>query len=251
VKTFSFRDANCRKAQPGQFLMLWLPGVDEIPLSVLGVEEDGLVSVAVKNVGEATRMLHEAKEGDVIGVRGPFGNSFSIIKGSVLMVAGGTGTVPLVFLANRLLSRMTRGVFVIGAKTESELLFMNQLKESFNRSQMRLVTSTEDGSCGITGLCTEPIEQMLDKETFNIIYTCGPEKMLRKVFELAEEHRTNLEASLERIMRCAIGLCGSCTIGKYRVCADGPVFTSKQLREVRTEFGNSKRDLTGRKIPLD
>jgi dihydroorotate dehydrogenase electron transfer subunit len=251
VKTFSFRDTRCAKAKPGQFLMLWLPGVDEIPISIFGVAEGGLVSVAVKNVGQATRALHEAKEGDTIGVRGPFGNSFSTIKGSVLMVAGGTGTAPLAFLANRMLPRITRGVFIIGAKTQSELLFMNQLEQSFNRSQVRLVTSTEDGSCGITGLCTEPVERILAKETFNIIYTCGPEKMLRKVFELAEVHRTNLEASLERLMRCAIGLCGSCTIGKYCVCTDGPVLTSKQLREVKTEFGSSKRDLTGRKVPLD
>jgi dihydroorotate dehydrogenase electron transfer subunit len=251
VKTFSFRDTHCAKAQPGQFLMLWIPGVDEIPLSILGVDEGGLVSVAVKRVGQATRALHEAKAGDVLGVRGPFGNSFSMVKGNVLMVAGGTGTAPLLFLANRLLPRMTRGVFVMGAKTQSELLFMNQLQQSFSRSQVQLVTSTEDGSCGVTGLCTEPVEQILAKERFNIIYACGPEKMIRRVFELAEEHRTNLEASLERLMRCAIGLCGSCTIGKYRVCADGPVFTSKQLREVKTEFGNSKRDLTGRRIPLD
>ncbi|MGD0978989.1 MAG: dihydroorotate dehydrogenase electron transfer subunit [Candidatus Bathyarchaeia archaeon] len=251
VKTFSFRDTHCAKAQPGQFLMLWIPGVDEIPLSILGVDEGGLVSVAVKRVGQATRALHEAKAGNVLGVRGPFGNSFSTVQGSVLMVAGGTGTAPLLFLANRLLPRMTRGVFVMGAKTQSELLFMNQLEQSFSRGQVRLVTSTEDGSCGVTGLCTEPVEQILARERFNIIYACGPEKMLRRIFELAEEHRTNLEASLERLMRCAIGLCGSCTVGKYRVCADGPVFTSKQLREVKTEFGNSKRDLTGRRIPLD
>lgn len=251
VKTFSFKDAHCTKAQPGQFLMLWIPGVDEIPLSILGVDEGGLVSVAVKRVGQATRALHEAKAGDILGVRGPFGNSFSLVKGSVLMVAGGTGTAPLLFLANRLLPRTTRGVFVMGAKMQSELLFMNQLEQSFSRSQVQLVTSTEDGSCGVTGLCTEPVEQILAKERFNMIYACGPEKMLRRVFELAEEHRTNLEASLERLMRCAIGLCGSCTVGKYRVCADGPVFTSKQLREVKTEFGNSKRDLTGRRIPLD
>ena len=251
VKTLSFRDSHCAKAQPGQFVMLWIPGVDEIPLSILGVDEGGLVSVAVKNVGQATRALNEATEGDVLGVRGPFGNSFSMVKGSVLMVAGGTGTAPLVFLVNRLLPRITRGIFVMGAKTQSELIFMSQLARSFNKSQVRLVTSTEDGSCGSTGLCTEPVEQILARETFNIVYSCGPEKMLRKVFELAEEHRTNLEASLERLMRCAIGLCGSCTIGKYRVCADGPVFTSKQLREAKAEFGNSKRDLTGRKIPLD
>jgi len=251
VKTLSFRDKHCANAHPGQFLMVWIPGVDEIPLSILGVDEEGLVSVAVRRVGQATTALHKAKEGDVVGVRGPFGNSFSMVKGSVLMVAGGTGTAPLLFLANRSLPRITTGVFVLGAKTESELLFMNQLEQSFNRSKVRLVTSTEDGSCGVTGLCTEPVEHILAKEKFDIIFTCGPEKMLRRVFELAEEHRTDFEASLERLMRCAIGLCGSCTVGKYRVCADGPVFTSKQLREVRTEFGNSKRDQTGRKILID
>jgi dihydroorotate dehydrogenase electron transfer subunit len=252
VKTFIFRDAQCAKAQPGQFVMLWIPGVDEIPLSILDVDErDGRVSVAVKRVGEATEALHEAKAGDILGVRGPFGNSFAMVKGRVLMVAGGTGTVPLLFLAKRLVPRMASGVFVLGAKTKSELLFMNQLGQIFGKSQTQLMTSTEDGSCGVTGLCTELVEQVLAKERFNIIYACGPEKMIRKVFELAEEHRTNLEASLERLMRCAIGLCGSCTIGEYRVCTDGPVFTSKQFREVKTEFGNSKRDLTGRRIPLD
>jgi dihydroorotate dehydrogenase electron transfer subunit len=251
VKTFTFKDAQCAKAQPGQFLMVWIPGVDEIPLSILDVDEDGLVSVAVKRVGEATEALHEAKADDILGVRGPFGNSFATIKGRALMVAGGTGTAPLLFLAKRLAPRISRGVFVLGAKTKSELLFMNQLQQILGRSQTQLITSTEDGSCGVTGLCTEPLEQVLAREKFNIIYACGPEKMIRKVFELAEENRTNLEASLERLMRCAVGLCGSCAIGKYRVCADGPVFTSKQLREVKTEFGNSKRDPTGRRIPLD
>jgi len=251
VKTFTLKDGQCAKAQPGQFLMLWIPGVDEIPLSIFDVDEDGVVSVAVKNVGEATQALHGAKEGDVLGVRGPFGNSFAIVKGRVLMVAGGTGTVPLLFLAKKLMPKMTRGVFVLGAKTKSELLFMNQFQQVLGGNQTQLVTSTEDGSCGTTGLCTEPLEQIFAKEKFNIIYACGPEKMIRRVFDIAEEHRTNLEASLERLMRCAIGLCGSCTIGKYRVCTDGPVFTSKQLREVKTEFGNSKRDLTGRRIPLD
>jgi dihydroorotate dehydrogenase electron transfer subunit len=251
VKTFTLKDGLCAKAQPGQFLMLWIPGVDEIPLSIFDVDEDGLVSVAVKNVGEATQALHGAKEGDVLGVRGPFGNSFGMVKGRMLMVAGGTGTAPLLFLAKKLMPKMTRGVFVLGAKTKSELLFMNQFQQVLGGSQTRLVTSTEDGTCGTTGLCTEPLEQILAKEKFNIIYACGPEKMIRKVFEVAEERRTNLEASLERLMRCAIGLCGSCTIGKYRVCTDGPVFTSKQLREVKTEFGNSRRDLTGRRIPLE
>ena len=79
---------------------------------------------------------------------------------------------------------------------------------------------------------------------------CGPEPMIKKVFEIAEKYEVSFEASLERLMRCAIGLCGSCAIGKYRVCRDGPIFTSKQLREVEAEFGTSKRDFDGKRIPL-
>jgi dihydroorotate dehydrogenase electron transfer subunit len=74
--------------------------------------------------------------------------------------------------------------------------------------------------------------------------------MIAKVFELAEKHGTRLEVSLERLMRCAIGLCGSCVISKYRVCKDGTIFTKEQLIEVRSEFGVSKRDFDGRKIQL-
>jgi dihydroorotate dehydrogenase electron transfer subunit len=94
------------------------------------------------------------------------------------------------------------------------------------------------------------LESLLAKERFDMIYTCGPEQMMLKTFVLAEKHKIALEASLERLMRCAIGLCGSCVVGKYRVCRDGPVFTSSQLREVEKEFGVSKLDFNGKKIPL-
>jgi len=251
VKTFTLKDERCAKAEPGQFMMLWIPGVDEIPLSILDADQQGRVSVAVKKVGQATEALHRANVGDLLGVRGPFGNSFALVKGTVLFVAGGTGTVPLLFLARKLAPRMGKSFFVLGAKTKSELLFSNRFEEVLKGTETKLVTSTEDGSCGITGLCTEIVEKILAEEEFNIIYSCGPEKMIRRVFELAEKHRIFMEASLERLMRCAIGLCGSCTIGKYRVCGDGPVFNSKQLRETHGEFGKSKRDMTGRIVPLE
>lgn len=123
VKTFTFKDLRCIKAKPGQFLMLWVPGVDEIPLSILNVDEEGVVSVAVKKVGEATEAFHRRKTGDFIGVRGPFGNSFSLKGDRVLMVGGGTGLAPLLFLAKRLASKVMRLVFVAGAKTMEDLLF--------------------------------------------------------------------------------------------------------------------------------
>ena len=248
VKTFTFKDKVCVRAKPGQFLMFWIPGVDEIPLSILDANEDGAVSVAVKKVGEATQALHSKKVGEIVGLRGPFGNSFTLKEGKILMVGGGTGTAPLLFLAKKLTSKTIKLVFVIGAKTKKELLFIDKLEEICGKRD--LVATTEDGSYGIKCLATTPLESLLAKERFDVIYTCGPEQMMRKVLDLAEKHGITLEASLERLMRCAIGLCGSCVVGKYRVCRDGPVFTASQLKEAKSEFGVSKRDFSGKRIPL-
>jgi dihydroorotate dehydrogenase electron transfer subunit len=229
--------------------MLWIPGVDEIPLSILDAKKDGTVAVAIKKVGEATRALHNKKAGEIVGIRGPFGNSFTSKRGRILIVGGGTGIAPLLFLAKKLSSKVAKLVFVIGAKTKEELLFIDEIEEVCSRRD--LVAATEDGSYGIKCLATAPLESLLTKEKFDMVYTCGPEQMMLKAFALTEQRGIALEASLERLMRCAIGLCGSCVVGKYRVCRDGPVFTSNQLREVKKEFGITKRDFNGRKIPLN
>ena len=247
VKVFRFKDRISSRAKPGQFIMLWIAGVDEIPFSVMDVALDGTFSVAIKNVGKATACLHKKKAGELIGLRGPFGNNFSIKKSTILMIGGGTGIAPLFFLSNRLNER-SKTTFVMGAKTQDELILKNRLEAKFQMDN--IIVTTEDGSCGITGLCTKPLQQVLSRHRFDMIYACGPEKMLQKVFELAEKYETQMEASLERLMRCAVGLCGSCVVGKYRVCADGPVFNSSQLREIRTEFGISKRGFDGRRIAL-
>ena len=249
VKTFTFKDKVYARAKPGQFLMLWIPGVDEIPLSILDANEDGTVSVAVKKVGEATQALHNKKVGEIVGLRGPFGNSFTLKRGRILMVGGGTGIAPLLFLTKKLASKTAKLVFVIGAKTKEELLFIDKLEETCRKDS--LIVTTEDGSYGIKCLATTPLESLLTKEKFDVIYTCGPEQMMRRVLDLAEKCDIALEASLERLMRCAIGLCGSCVVGKYCVCRDGPVFTASQLIEVKSEFGILKRDFDGRKILLE
>jgi dihydroorotate dehydrogenase electron transfer subunit len=248
VKAFTFKDKVCTRAKPGQFLMLWIPGVNEIPLSILDATENGEVSVTVKKVGEATQALHNKKTGEIIGIRGPFGNSFTLKEGKILMVGGGTGTAPLLFLAKKSVSKATKLVFAIGAKTKEELLFIDKLEETCSKDN--LIATTDDGSYGVEGLATTPLESLLAKERFDVIYTCGPEQMMRKVLDLAEKHGIALEASLERLMRCAIGLCGSCVVGKYRVCRDGPVFAASQLKEAKSEFGVSKRDFSGKRIPL-
>lgn len=249
VKTFIFKDRQCAGAKPGQFLMLWVPGVDEIPLSILNAGEDGVISVAVKRVGEATEALHKKKAGEIIGVRGPFGNNFTLKSGKALMVGGGTGNAPLLFLAKKLAKEKAKIVFVTGAKTGKELLFLDELCTQCGRENVLAVT--EDGSYGVKGLAAKPLEALLAREKFDIIYTCGPEQMVYEVFSIAEKHGISLEESLERLMRCAMGICGSCVIGKYRVCREGPVFTAEQLRRVKDEFGVWKRDFDGKKIPIE
>ncbi len=247
VKTFTIYDRLCSKAKPGQFLMLWLPGIDEIPLSIMDVGKD-LVSVSVKQVGDATRHLHGMEAGAIVGVRGPFGNSFTESRGRVLLVGGGTGTAPLLFLAKQLAAKTERLSFVEGAKTKDELLFVRELGGVCNEKS--LITATEDGTYGLQCMVTEPLAKLLAREKFDMIYTCGPEVMVKKIFDLTEQRKLPLEASLERLMRCGIGLCGSCVIGKYRVCRDGPVFTAAQLREVKDELGISKLGFDGARIPF-
>jgi dihydroorotate dehydrogenase electron transfer subunit len=239
------KDDLCAKANPGQFIMLWIPGVDEIPLSILDAG-NGEVSVTVKAVGGATRHLHQMKTGELVGIRGPLGNSFTESRGRVLMVGGGTGTAPLLFLAKKLAAKADRLSFVIGAKTKNELIFLNELDAVC--TEEKVLATTDDGSYGIQCLATEPLEKLVDKNRFNIIYTCGPEQMVRKVFDLAEKRKIAMEASLERLMRCGIGLCGSCVIGRYRVCRDGPVFNLAQLSQVKDELGISKLGFDGSRI---
>ena len=228
--------------------MLWIPGVDEIPFSILDCEPGGSLSVAVKKVGEATSALHSKKIGDLVGLRGPFGNGFTLAEGRILMVGGGTGNAPLIFLAKRLASMKTKVTFVTGAKTKEELILTDELEKLCKKGNV--VAATEDGSYGPKCLATEPVDSLLSGEQFDMVYACGPEQMLRKVLNSTEEHGVNFEASLERLMRCAVGLCGSCVIGKFRVCRDGPVFSGEKLKMVKKEFGVSKLDFDGHRIPV-
>ena len=246
TKTYSFEDTRCAKAKPGQFIMLWIPNVDEIPLSIMNTRGN-TVSVTVKAVGEATHSLHNMTKGDTIGIRGPFGNYFTQTSGKVLLIGGGVGTAPLLFLTEQLASKAERLSVVMGAKTKDELLLLNYLNPLCTEKP---VVATEDGSYGLKCLATQPLEKLLFEVQFDIVYACGPEPMIREAFNFTEKHAVQMEASLERLMRCGIGLCGSCMIGKYRVCKDGPVFNSQQLREVIDELGISKLGYDGNRIPL-
>jgi dihydroorotate dehydrogenase electron transfer subunit len=244
VKTFTFRDKHCAEAKPGQFVMVWVPGVDEVPMSLSSIRADGSSSITVAEVGEATKALHQKKVSEVVGVRGPYGNGFALTGGNVMIVGGGTGLTPLVPLAESLVRLSAKIVFMVGAKTRDDLFFLDRI----GTVVPEVTATTEDGSYGLKGLVTELAEQFLEKQRFDMIYVCGPEQMMLKMFLLAEQYNTPFQASLERYIRCGVGICGSCCMGEYRICRDGPVFSGEQLGKVRNEFGLFKREVDGSKV---
>lgn len=222
--------------QPGQFVMVWVPGVDEIPMALSGER-----SITVQKVGDATSALFGLEPGAKLGIRGPFGNGFT--KGEkVLAIAGGVGAAPLLPLA-RADSVMT---LLLGARTETELLFLDQLDECTD-----VLIATDDGSQGHHGFVTSLMDD-LNLCTYDRITVCGPEVMMRavlaKVAEKGLAHKT--EFSLHRYMKCGVGVCGSCCMDPsgLRVCRDGPVFSGDLL--LKSEFGHYMRDASGRKKNL-
>ncbi len=262
IKSFSFNIRNIfeddETPTPGQFIMVWVPGVDEIPMSLSHADSDGTWTITVKNVGECTNALHNLSVGDYLGVRGPLGNSFTYPDNKsqkVLLIGGGIGTAPLRFLAQKLIEKGFQFTFIEGVKTKSELLYNKELERQCTDAS-ELILCTDDGSFGVEGFASTVLKEELnnysEKEISNTIaYTCGPELMMFEIYKLCEIFRIPLQASLERIMRCGCGLCGLCALEPLGllVCKDGPVFTSNTLRNVE-DFGKYKLDFSGKKIPL-
>jgi dihydroorotate dehydrogenase electron transfer subunit len=231
VRTFFFDKEF--PATPGQFVMAWVPGTDEIPMALSSGN-----SITVQKVGDATSALFGIGTGGKIGIRGPFGNGF--VKGEkYLAIAGGVGAAPLLPLA-RADCVMT---MLLGARTENELLFMDQLDELTD-----VIIATDDGSLGTKGFVTQLMDD-LSLAAYDRIAVCGPEVMMRAVLAKVDEkgiaHKTGF--SLHRYMKCGVGVCGSCCIDPsgLRVCRDGPVFSGDKL--LKSEFGHYLRDASGRR----
>lgn len=246
VWSLTFMDDMAFRSQPGQFIMLWVPGSDEIPLSLVPLNEDGLVRIAVKRRGEGSKALLTKKRGDLIGVRGPYGNSFTHTdEKCVLLVGGGTGTVPLLALLRAFLPLKVRCSFILGAETALEVLFAGEIRDLTVKTGGVARFATEEGSAGERGLATDLVTKVLQDQSFDRIYTCGPEGMMRKVVNLGRNARIPVQAGMERVFKCGSGICGSCCIGPYLVCKDGPVFDGETLAKL-PEFGAWTRDHSGR-----
>jgi dihydroorotate dehydrogenase electron transfer subunit len=227
--------------QPGQFLMVWIPRYDELPMamSYLGAVK----GITVQDYGDATHAFAAFGAGDRIGVRGPYGNAFRLEGETVLAVGGGSGMASLIAAIEAFAQQGAQMVTAVGAKTAEQLLFVERANAS---GEVHI--ATDDGSRGFAGFVPALAEKLLDRHKFDQIITCGPERMMKAVVDLARKRTIPVQASLERYMKCGIGICDACSIDSQLVCLDGPIFTAEQL-ETFEDFGRFRRDKSGRRIP--
>ena len=242
TKSFMFRHKLDYK--PGQFVMVWLPGVDEKPLAVSYLSDD-FFGITVLERGIFTKLLHTMVPGDQLGIRGPFGHGYSFPdnikngKGSVCVIGGGCGMASVTVLIERL--QENNPTILMGASTSTSLFFKNRYKD--------ITLFTDDGSEGIKGYPTDVLEELHNKNGYDIIYTCGPEIMMSKVFDFCKKHDIQFEASLERYMKCGIGVCGQCVCDGQMVCKDGPVFNLQALSNMN-DFGKYSLLKSGKRVSL-
>ena len=239
------------EAAPGQFVFLKVGDSDSKPFSVAN-DEDGL-ELVIRKVGGTTSKIFQLKPNNVVRIRGPYGyNSeyFDFLEGeNVVFVGAGCGIAPIHHAAKHL--KNNSNYFVIGAKTESELVYLDEL-----RKMGKVFCSTDDGSVGLKGTVVDLLRALINQKCIPIpwqkqnaiFFNCGPEVVLKKADEIEREYTTpkRIHHLVERMTSCGTGICGKCSIpGGMRACVDGPVFTAEEFTP-----GLYKRGKDGRKINI-
>lgn len=234
--------------KPGQFYMVWIPGLDAKPFAV-SYKSKGELGFTSQIVGPFTAEFDRLEKGDKVGLFGPYGNSFTL-KENACVVAGGVGMSSV----STLIDFLKNPEIIYGARSKEHLIYTKRFKNK------RITYCTDDGSFGRKGFTTEALEEALknsnnkksskkDKNKIKIVYTCGPEVMMKKVAEICEKYKVGCEVSMERHMSCGFGICGKCALNGKFVCVDGPVFNAKELKKL-SDFGKEARLKSCRKVPL-
>lgn len=226
--------------KPGQFIMVWIPGVDEKPYTI-SFHSQKRFAITIEAKGIFSKKAITLDKGDLVGIRGPFGNGFDIQQqGRVAIVAGGCGMAPLAPLVEKL-GKNT--IFIHGARTKDYILYPD-------RFTIKRLVCTDDGSFGHKGLVTDLLEKQIARgKHFDMVYACGPEIMMYQVFKICEAGHIPCQVSLERYMRCGFGVCGACVCGSRVVCLDGPVFGSAELRKIK-DFNTKALLKSGKEVDL-
>lgn len=250
TRTFrlSFRDPKKRESfhfKPGQFLELSVFGYGEAPFCIASSPtRPEVLETTVRRTGELTDALHRLAEGDEVGLRGPFGNGFDLEVAhakDLLFVAGGIGLPPLRSLIWNILDERSRfGTVTVlyGARTPTDLVYKQELKDWGKRSDMDFRVTVDVGQQGWTGH-VGVVPSLFKKITLHpestLAYVCGPPIMIKIVIQDLLEYGFQEEkiiSSLERMMQCGVGKCNHCAIGHRYVCRDGPVFNYREMKEL-------------------
>ncbi|HIN40769.1 MAG TPA: dihydroorotate dehydrogenase electron transfer subunit [Flavobacteriales bacterium] len=230
------------EVKPGQFINI-LPSnywgkVMRRPMSVAGTENE-IISIIYKAVGEGTIAMKNWKVGEEVNIIGPLGNKWSGFNKTPVLIGGGVGIAPTLFLHNYLNTIVKEHYLVMGARIKDEHFIEHSPTE-------RVYLTTDDGSCGLSGNVLNAIDAIREKTDINKVkfFVCGPAPMMEAIRNLACKENIDCEIALETIMACGIGICQGCTMEytneklnshTYRnkfglVCMDGPVFNAKEIK---------------------
>ena len=220
------------EAQPGQFVMVMKPDDQATflrrPFGIADADPAaGTITIIYRLVGRGTKAFAKMKQGELLSVEGPIGHGFTLREGRQLLVGGGLGIAPLIFLAKSL---PEKPIFLIGGRNEKEI-FWKDLLAPFAE---KIYVTTDDGSYGTKGFTTTLLPDVLEKEKPAGVVTCGPTIMMKGIAELVRASGLPCEVSLEKRMACGIGVCLGCTFEttagtRKKVCVDGPVFPAEEV----------------------
>ena len=221
---------------PGQFVQMEVKGNKNVflrrPISVHDVNyKENTIKFLIQKLGEGTNTLSHVQCGETVNIVYPLGNWFSIpTEDNILLVGGGCGVAPLLYLARYLKSKCFKVSTLIGGKSKDDILEFHEYKKHGN-----VHITTQDGSLGEKGLVTNHSILKPIKCDYSMIYTCGPEPMMRVVSRFALNHGKKCEVSLENMMACGIGACLCCVVetrhGNKCTCTEGPIFNPKELAD--------------------
>ncbi|MEX1277206.1 MAG: FAD/NAD(P)-binding protein [Bacteroidota bacterium] len=234
---------------PGQFNMLYMVGIGEIPISISGNPDEPRTLVhTTRSVGTVTKAMRKLRRGDVIGVRGPFGTNWPVdlVQGSdVVFVAGGIGLAPLRPAMYRVLShreKFGKVVLLYGTRSPADILYRKELEHWRARFDLEVYVTVDRALRpwrGNVGVVTNLISKSPFDPMSAVAMVCGPEVMMRfTILELQKRGLVNssIYLSMERNMKCGIGLCGHCQFGPEFVCRDGPVFSYDRVKDLLAKW---------------
>lgn len=243
-----------KTAKPGQFIMVRvMDGFQPLLRKPFGVHsvKDSSIDILYEVIGEGTKLLAQKKPGEYLDIIGPIGNGFDLASGPHILVAGGMGVAPLIFLAERLRKvkskkAKVKNLVLLGARTKSHVL----CEKEFKKLGCDVKIATDDGSSGHKGYVTDLLKDAAKRWGHSagttrksrevspqgvpiIVYACGPRMMLREISRISDRYEMPTQVSLEEHMSCGFGACLGCVVsttdGYKRVCKEGPVFDARQI----------------------